>query len=82
LTEVEKVSLNYNKPNQTDLQEITAEMAEKYIEEGHFAAGSMLPKVQAGVKFVKNKKNRKTIITSLYKVIDALDGTTGTTIIA
>ena len=57
-------------------------MAEKYIEEGHFAAGSMLPKVQAGVKFVKNKKNRKTIITSLYKVIDALDGTTGTTIIA
>jgi carbamate kinase len=82
LTEVEKVSLNFNKPNQADLTEITAEMAEKYIEEGHFAAGSMLPKVQAAVKFVKNNKKRKTIITSLYKVIDALDGKTGTVIIA
>lgn len=82
LTEVEKVSLNFNKPNQTDLSEITAEMAENYIEEGHFAAGSMLPKIQAAVKFVKNNKKRKTIITSLYKVIDALDGKTGTVIIA
>jgi len=82
LTEVEKVSLNFNKPNQTDLSEITVEMAENYIEEGHFAAGSMLPKVQAAVKFVKNNKKRKTIITSLYKVIDALDGKTGTVIIA
>lgn len=82
LTEVEKVSLNFKKPNQTDLSEITVEMAENYIEEGHFAAGSMLPKIQAAVKFVKNNKKRKTIITSLYKVIDALDGKTGTVIIA
>lgn len=80
LTEVEKVSINFKKPNQQDLSFMTCEEAEKYIEEGHFAPGSMLPKVMAAVKFVKNNPNRKSIITSLYKSMDALNGLTGTVI--
>lgn len=82
LTEVEKVSLNYKTKDQTDLEEITASQAESYVSEGHFAPGSMLPKVQAAIKFAKSGPNKKAIITSLYKVIDALDGTTGTRIVA
>ncbi len=80
LTEVERVSINYNKPNQQDLSSMTVHEAEKYIEEGHFAPGSMLPKVMAAVKFVKNNPGRKSIITSLYKSMDALNGLTGTVI--
>lgn len=80
LTEVDKVSLNFNKPNQKDLGKITAEEAEKYMEEGHFAPGSMLPKVQAAVNFVKDNPRKKAIITSLFKSLDALDGKTGTII--
>ena len=80
LTEVEKVSINFNKPNQVDLGHITVKEAEKYMEEGHFAPGSMLPKVKAAVMFAKSNPNRKAIITSLYKAVDALDGKTGTII--
>ena len=80
LTEVEKVSLNFNKPNQSDLGEITVAEAEKYIEEGHFAPGSMLPKIQAAVNYVKSNPGKKAIITSLFKSIDALEGKTGTVI--
>lgn len=80
LTEVEKVSLNFNKPNQSDLDQITVEEAERYIEEGHFAPGSMLPKIQASVNYVKDNPGKKAIITSLFKSLDALDGKTGTMI--
>lgn len=80
LTEVEKVSINFKKPNQQDLSHMTVVEAEKYIEEGHFAPGSMLPKVMAAVKFVKSHSERKAIITSLYKSMDALNGLTGTII--
>lgn len=80
LTEVEKVSINYKKPSQQDLSFMTVKEAEKYMEEGHFAPGSMLPKVMAAVKFVKNNPERKSIITSLYKSMDALNGLTGTVI--
>lgn len=80
LTEVEKVSINYQKPNQQELSFMTVADAEKYMEEGHFAPGSMLPKVMAAVKFVKGNSNRKSIITSLYKSMDALNGLTGTVI--
>jgi len=80
LTEVEKVSLNFNKPNQSDLDQITVEEAERYIEEGHFAPGSMLPKIQASVNYVKDNPGKKAIITSLFKSLDALDGKTGTVI--
>ncbi len=80
LTEVEKVSINFMKPNQEDLSKLTIEKAEQYINEGHFAPGSMLPKVMAAVNFVKSKPGRKSIITSLYKSMDALNGLTGTVI--
>ncbi|MGD9569882.1 MAG: carbamate kinase [Sedimentibacter sp.] len=80
LTEVEKVSINFKKPDQWDLDFMSVDEAEKYMDEGHFAPGSMLPKVMAAVKFVKNHPERKSIITSLYKSMDALNGLTGTVI--
>lgn len=80
LTEVEKVSINYKKPNQEDLSHLTVEEAEKYIEEGHFAPGSMLPKIIAALKFAKSRPGRKAIITSLYKATEALEGNCGTVI--
>lgn len=80
LTEVNRVAINFNKPNQEDLAELTVAQAEKYIEEGHFAPGSMLPKVQAAVKFAKANPGKKAIITSLFSAVDALDGKTGTVI--
>ena len=80
LTEVEQVAINFNKPNQQNLSSLTIEEALKYMEEGHFAPGSMLPKVQAAVKFAQSKPGRKAIITSLYKAVDALEGKSGTVI--
>ena len=80
LTEVEYVAINYGKPNQENLGKLSIAQAEKYIEEGHFAAGSMLPKVQAAIKFVRANPSKRAIITSLDKAIDALDGKTGTVI--
>jgi len=80
LTEVEKVAINFNKPNQQDLDRLTLEEADKYIEENQFAPGSMLPKVEAAMKFVRAYPNKRAIITSLDKAIDALDGKTGTVI--
>ncbi len=80
LTEVEKVSLNFNKPDQEDLSSMTLEEAARYVEEGHFPPGSMLPKVEAAMKFVRTFPNKKAIITSLDKAVDALDGKTGTVI--
>lgn len=80
LTEVEKVSINFKKPNQQDLAHLTVDEANKFMEEGHFAPGSMLPKVMAAVNFAKSKPGRKSIITSLYKAVDALDGKCGTII--
>ena len=80
LTEVEKVCLNFSTPEQVDLSHMTVEEANQYIQEGHFAPGSMLPKVSAGVKFVNSGRNRKAIITSLDKALDALEGRTGTVI--
>ena len=50
------------------------------MEEGHFAPGSMLPKIEAAVAFAKTDPGKRTIITSLYKVLDALEGKAGTTI--
>ncbi|WP_206458015.1 carbamate kinase [Anaerovorax sp. IOR16] len=80
LTEVEQVAINFNKPDQKNLANLTVAEAEKYIEEGHFAPGSMLPKVQAAVKFAKANPGKKAIITSLYKAVEALEGKTGTVI--
>ena len=59
----------------------TIEDANKYIEEGHFAPGSMLPKVQAAMKFATSKTGRRALITSLEKAADGISGKTGTIII-
>ncbi|MEG2345080.1 MAG: carbamate kinase [Anaerovoracaceae bacterium] len=80
LTEVEKVAINFNKPNQEDLANISLAEAAKYMEEGHFAVGSMLPKVEAAMKFVRAFPQKRAIITSLSKAAEALDGKTGTII--
>jgi len=80
LTAVEKVALNFGKPDQEFLSEISVEEAERYIAEGHFAPGSMLPKVQAALSFVKSGKGRKALITMLEKARDGLAGKTGTVI--
>lgn len=80
LTEVDKVCLNFGKPNQQELDHITVAEAIKYIDEGHFAAGSMLPKVMASIKFARRFPGKKAIITSLYKAVDALEGSAGTVI--
>lgn len=82
LTEVEKVSINFKKPDQKDLSVLTVAEAEQYIKEGHFAPGSMLPKIQAAVMFVKSNPGKKAIITSLYKAVEALEGKAGTIIIS
>ena len=80
LTAVEKIFINFNKPDQKGLDRVKADEMKKYIEEGHFAPGSMLPKVLAGIKFVESKPNRKAIITSLDKAGEALKGLDGTII--
>lgn len=80
LTEVEKVAVNFNKPDQQDLAHMTYAEAEKHCVDGQFAPGSMLPKVQAAMKFVKANPDKKAIITSLDRAIDALEGKTGTVI--
>ncbi len=80
LTEVEKVSLNFNTPEQEDLDHLTLADAARYIEEGQFPAGSMLPKVEAAMKFVRRYPSKKAIITSLDKAAEALAGDTGTVI--
>ncbi|WP_312502684.1 carbamate kinase [Lacrimispora sp.] len=82
LTAVDRVSIHFGKPNQEDLSQITLAQAEQYIEEGHFAAGSMLPKVKAAMKFIEQKKDGISIICSLEKAAEALNGTTGTRIVS
>lgn len=82
LTAVERVSINFGKPNQQDLDYISVEEATKWIEEGQFPPGSMLPKVQSAIRFVESKSGRKAVISSLEKAKDAILGKTGTTFYA
>lgn len=82
LTAVEKVAINYGKPNQKWLSTMSIEETYQYIDEGHFAPGSMLPKVEAALAFVEAGKGKKTIISLLDKAKDALDGKTGTVIVS
>ncbi len=79
LTDVEKVKINYGKPNEIDLGKITYEEAKKYYDDGHFLAGSMGPKVLACLRFLEYG-GEKAIISSLDKVIEAYKGSTGTII--
>lgn len=80
LTAVEKVAVNFGKPNQQWLDRLTPEEARQYEAEGQFAPGSMLPKVQAAVKFAESKPGRTALITLLEKAKDGIAGKTGTSI--
>ncbi len=80
LTAVEKVAINFGKPDQKGLDELTPDEARKYIEEKQFAPGSMLPKVQAAVSFAESKEGRTALITLLEKAKDGIAGKTGTRI--
>lgn len=80
LTAVEKVAINYGKPDVQWLDTLTPEQAKQYIEEGHFAPGSMLPKVEAAVRFAESKPGRNALITLLEKAKEGILGNTGTRI--
>ena len=80
LTAVEKVAVNFRKENEQWLSSMTPEEADRYIEEGQFAPGSMLPKVEAAVKFARSKPGRQALITLLEKARDGIAGKTGTII--
>ena len=79
LTDVQHACINYGKPDEKILGEISVAEAEKFLDEGHFLAGSMGPKMQAAIRFVKAGGD-KAIITSLDHAVDALEGRTGTII--
>ncbi len=81
LTAVDQVKIHFHQPNEENLTKITTDDAKKYLEDGEFAAGSMLPKVEACLAFLNRTHNKKAIITSLEKAKDAISGKTGTTII-
>jgi len=78
LTEVENVCLNFGKANQQILSHVTTAELDKYAAEGHFAPGSMLPKVQAASKFVHSKPGRIAVITSLENAVNGINGVKGT----
>lgn len=82
LTAVEKAAINFNTPEQADIDTMDTAKAQEYIEQGQFAPGSMLPKVEACLEYVEEYPQGKALITSLDKAKDAINGLTGTTITA
>ncbi|MGL4367191.1 MAG: carbamate kinase [Brevinemataceae bacterium] len=80
LTAVDKVAINFGKSNQQNLEQITIPEAIQYISEGQFPEGSMLPKINSAIDFVKNSKNIA-LIASLEKISEALNGCSGTRIV-
>jgi carbamate kinase len=82
LTAVEQVAINFGKENEKWLSELSMGDCDKYIKEGHFAPGSMLPKVKAAMAFAASKPGRKSLITSLEKAAEGIAGKTGTVIVA
>jgi carbamate kinase len=82
LTAVEKVAINFGKPDQQWLSKLSPSEAAAYIGEGHFAPGSMLPKVQAAVEFAESKPGRRALITLLEKAREGVAGLTGTVIVS
>ncbi|MGI6229770.1 MAG: carbamate kinase [Tractidigestivibacter sp.] len=78
LTAVEKVAIHFGKPDVKWLDELTPETAQQYIDEGEFAPGSMLPKVQAALQFAQSAPGRKSLITELDRAADGIAGKTGT----
>ena len=81
LTAVKKVCLHFGKPNQVDLDILTVQEANQYIQAGHFAKGSMLPKVIAATNFASSKMGRESIIAALEEAKEALEGNAGTKVV-
>ena len=82
LTAVEKVAVNFGKPDQADIDVMDAAQAREYIEQGQFAPGSMLPKVEACLEYVEARPQGRALITSLECAAEAIEGRTGTIITA
>lgn len=82
LTAIEKVAINFGKPNQKDISSMDVTQAEEYIAQEQFAAGSMLPKIEACIDFLKMNPTGVAIITSLEQAKEAFEGRTGTVITA
>ena len=80
LTAIEKAAIHFGTPEQTWLDDITVAEAKQYIAEGHFAPGSMLPKMQAAVEFAESAPGRQSLITLLEKAREGIQGLTGTRI--
>ena len=81
LTAVEKVALNFGKPDQTFLDKMTAAEAQRYLDEGHFPPGSMGPKIQAAINFLQ-WGGKLVVISAIEKMREAIEGKTGTRIVA
>lgn len=80
LTAVEKVAVNFGKENQEWLSDLSVAQAKEYIKQEQFAKGSMLPKIEAAIRFVESKEGRRTLITLLDRAADGIAGKTGTVI--
>ncbi|AZK44378.1 carbamate kinase [Erysipelothrix piscisicarius] len=80
LTAVDRVCIHYNTPQQEELATMNVAEAKQYIKEGHFAPGSMLPKIEACLDFVEHASEGQALVTSLVRAKDALAGVTGTII--
>jgi carbamate kinase len=80
VTNVEKVKINFKKPNEKDLDIIKLNEVIKYMEEGHFEEGSMKPKIQACINFLEGG-GEIAIITSMEKILEAIEGKAGTRIV-
>jgi len=81
LTAVERVAINFGKPNVEWLDQLDGAKTRQYIAEGQFAPGSMLPKVEAALGFVESGPGRRALITMLSKAKEGIEGKTGTTIV-
>ncbi|HQO09749.1 MAG TPA: carbamate kinase [Clostridiales bacterium] len=80
MTAVSKVSLNFKKPDQVDLDVMTLSEADKYLNEGHFPYGSMGPKMKSAIMFLRNG-GKRVIITAIDNLMDAIEGKDGTSIV-
>lgn len=80
LTAVEKVAINFGKENQEWLSDLTVDQAKEYIAQDQFAKGSMLPKIEAAIRFAESGEGRRTLITLLDKAAEGIAGKTGTVI--
>lgn len=81
LTTVEQVALNYGKKNQVNLEQLTVSGAEEYSRAGHFPPGSMGPKIQSAIEFVRKKEGREVLITTAPRLLDGLAGRAGTRVV-